>query len=342
MTELQAKRIFSQEADSLKEKVQAQLAAACVFDEAAFVAQESEHLKQVPNQAGYQHQKISSRWLMLMLLIVVGLMVSALLALQDSLQTGRYFPIFWSLFAALFLGVVGYHLSGQIRRIGHLNRQLDYQTQAAQLATQTGNQQGRDFCHEVAKANSSIVSSEAYQQWKNSLAPHHNDAEVLALFDRIVLSQQDHKAKKLIAEHASEVAVLVAISPLVWVDMALVAWRSLRLMDQLAALYGVRLTLWSRWALLKKVFVAMAVAGASELALDQGMELLSLTVASKLSVRVGQGVGVGLLTARLGIKTVEVLRPIAWQAENRLTLSDVRQQIVSKITALVIKPASES
>lgn len=53
--------------------------------------------------------------------------------------------------------------------------------------------------------------------------------------------------------------------------------------------------------------------------------------------RAGQGVGVGILTARLGIKAVGLLRPLPWHPDRQLKLSAVRKQVVSKVAALLAK-----
>ena len=55
----------------------------------------------------------------------------------------------------------------------------------------------------------------------------------------------------------------------------------------------------------------IAFAGASELVREVGMDWMSQDLAARLSARAAQG-GAGLLTARLGIKAMEVCRPLPW------------------------------
>ncbi|GAK82758.1 membrane protein YcjF [Vibrio ponticus] len=74
------------------------------------------------------------------------------------------------------------------------------------------------------------------------------------------------------------------------------------MIDNLADVYGIELGYWSRLQLFKSTLVNMAAAGASELAIDASMDLMSMDLAGKLSARAGQGIGVGILTARLGLK----------------------------------------
>ncbi len=107
------------------------------------------------------------------------------------------------------------------------------------------------------------------------------------------------------------------------------------MVDQLAKVYGVELGYWSRIKLFKAVLLNMALAGASELAVDASVDLFSMDLADAfLPV---QGRGVGILTARLGIKAVWSLRPLPWHSDRQLKLSAVRKQVVSKVAALLAK-----
>ncbi len=59
---------------------------------------------------------------------------------------------------------------------------------------------------------------------------------------------------------------------------------------------------YSRLRLFKLVLLNIAFAGASELVREVGMDWMSQDLAARLSTRAAQGIGAGLLTARLGIK----------------------------------------
>ncbi|MGF1894625.1 DUF697 domain-containing protein, partial [Vibrio campbellii] len=66
-------------------------------------------------------------------------------------------------------------------------------------------------------------------------------------------------------------------------------------------------------------------------------DLMSMDLAGKLSARAGQGIGVGILTARLGIKAISLLRPMPWHPERAVKLSAIRKQIALKVAALTVK-----
>ncbi len=195
-----------------------------------------------------------------------------------------------------------------------------------QLLVKEGIGEAKAFCQKVVEKGAK--HSEGYDRWLHSLSATHNDREVLEMFDSMVLTAQDEQARQLVAKHAKEAGLMVAVSPLATADMLLVAWRTLSMVNKLSALYGVELSYFSRIAMLKMLVRNMAMVGVSEIALDASMDMLSMDLTGKISARAGQGLGVGLLTARLGLKTMEMLRPLPWLGRRPLKLVDVRKDLL--------------
>ncbi len=83
----------------------------------------------------------------------------------------------------------------------------------------------------------------------------------------------------------------------------------------------------------------MAFAGASELATDASMDMLSLDLAGRLSARAGQGLATGLLSARLGLRAQRLCRPVAFTPEEQPKLTDLRQDLWRQIKRLDKEPA---
>lgn len=127
---------------------------------------------------------------------------------------------------------------------------------------------------------------------------------------------------------------MVAVSPLTLVDMALVAWRSLAMIDRLCRLYGLELSYPGRIRLLRSVLYQMAFAGATEMAGDAGMQMLSMNLAGRLSTRAAQGMGIGLLSARLGLRTQRLTRPLPFSEENLPRLGDLRRELWHQLRRL--------
>jgi putative membrane protein len=57
-----------------------------------------------------------------------------------------------------------------------------------------------------------------------------------------------------------------------------------------------------------------------------------MDLAGRVSTRVAQGVGVGLLTGRLGLKAITLMRPLPWQPDQQPKLSEIRRDLLLKLT----------
>ena len=191
-----------------------------------------------------------------------------------------------------------------------------------------------ELCDKITKRLPCDLAEFDQSAWQKLNLAEYNDAEIMQLYSRNVLSQVDQKALKEIAKFSSESVVLVALSPIAIVDMLLMLWRNLRLVNKIASLYGLKLSYWSRIKLIKQVIINMAYAGASELVADLGADLLGAELLGKLSARLAQGLGAGMLTARLGLKAMHLCRPVPF-TDDAPKLGQVRQQIVSKVQSLI-------
>jgi len=136
-----------------------------------------------------------------------------------------------------------------------------------------------------------------------------------------------------VARFSTEAVVLVALSPIAIIDMLIILWRNLRMINKISGLYGLKLGYWSRIKLIKQVFVNMVYAGASELIADFGSDMIGADLLGKLSGRLAQGLGAGMLTARLGVKTMQLCRPIPF--ENKPKLAHVRKEMLTTIKSLI-------
>lgn len=247
-------------------------------------------------------------------------------------QSADWLALGWSSVVAAVAATGITAIGRELRKLGRLKQRQSEREQALQLLDADGIGQGKAFCIKLARQSNIREEHAGYDRWIQSLAATHNDREVLELYDQMVLTHQDKLARRLVAKYASEAAVMVAVSPLAVADMLLVAWRNFRLIEQVSAVYGVELGYWSRIRLVKLVLANMAVAGATEMIADTGMDMLSMDLAGRMSTRVAQGVGVGLLTGRLGLKAISLMRPLPWQPEQQPKLSEIRKDLVLRLT----------
>ncbi|WP_237386306.1 YcjF family protein [Xenorhabdus sp. Sc-CR9] len=216
------------------------------------------------------------------------------------------------------------------RRLYYLRQRTEKRDTAKILLQSHGIGKGRQFCEKLAE-QAGIGQHPALQRWQASVHNTHNDGEIIMLYSRLVQPVLDAQAKKEISRSAAESALMIAVSPLAIVDMAFIAWRNIRLINRIAALYGIELGYFSRIRLFRLVLLNIAFAGASELVREVGMDWLSQDITARLSTRAAQGIGAGLLTARLGIKAMELCRPLPWIDGDKPKLGDFRHQLLTQL-----------
>ncbi|GIU10524.1 MULTISPECIES: TIGR01620 family protein [unclassified Shewanella] len=173
----------------------------------------------------------------------------------------------------------------------------------------------------------------------------HNDAEKLMLFDSIVLTERDLVAKKIVRRFAQESALLLAASPLAVLDMAIILWRNQSMINKIADCYGIELGYWSRVKLIRSIVGNIIYAGSSEIITDLGTQLLSVEMSGKLSARLGQGLGGGLLTARLGYQAMALCRPLEFNQQSKPKLSGIHKELLLSLKELstsVLSKAAKS
>ncbi|WP_376961114.1 TIGR01620 family protein [Azospirillum sp. A26] len=157
----------------------------------------------------------------------------------------------------------------------------------------------------------------------------HDEHEVVRLLDREVLSPLDRAAYQRVLRASRDTAVATALSPAALLDFAVVLWRNLKLVREIAALYGARPGYVGSLRLLRRMLANIAVAGVAESAHHVAVEALGGSLAAAISTRMGQGVINGLLTARVGLTAMHLCRPIAFGPDNRPSLNRIRKELLS-------------
>ncbi len=336
MSDLKRQIIFNQSLDT-EQKKEKLLPASEFGDDSEFQEQNEAASAAEKQLTGIIRPNTRRKWGMAGLAITF----SGLLTWQlfDTVYTAylnsQWLTLGWSGFIAVLSAFGLARLGKEFFILYKLRRHFSVQEKAEKLIQANSVGQAEPFCLDLAQRANNKTENGTLVEWKNYLHGAHSDAEVFDLYDSVVMKHQDQQAVKTITRYSSESAVLVAISPLAVADMALVAWRSLKMVDELASIYGVQLGYWARIRLLKSLFKNMAFAGASEFAIDAGMDMVSTGLVSKLSARAGQGIGVGILNARLGIQALTLLRPLPWFPQRQVKLRHIRKQVIQRVKELV-------
>jgi putative membrane protein len=169
--------------------------------------------------------------------------------------------------------------------------------------------------------------------------PHLFDGpEIIALAERSLMAPLDARAKTLTAASARRVALVTAVSPRALIDIAFVVYESIRLAGAIAALYGARPGFFGFWRLAGAILAHLAVTGG--LVLTDGVveQLVGQGLAAKLSARLGEGVVNGLMTVRVGIAAMRVVRPLPFAVQKQPMVRDFIPELVN-VTADANKSA---
>ena len=238
---------------------------------------------------------------------------------------------------ALIVGAGVGSVATEWRRLWRLRQRAQERDEARTLMHSHGVGKARAFCEGLARQAGLDQSHPALQRWYAAIHETQSDREVVSLYAHLVQPVLDAQARREISRSAAESTLMIAVSPLALVDMGFIAWRNLRLINRIANLYGIELGYYSRLRLFRLVLINIAFAGASELVREIGMDWMSQDLAARLSARAAQGIGAGLLTARLGIKAMELCRPLPWIDNDKPRLGDFRRELVGQLKATVQK-----
>ena len=281
-------------------------------------------------------------------LLMLGLLIFFITVIA---RTGQWLMTAWhqhdwiALGATVSLGLVLFagaaSLVSEGYRLYRLRHRAQERDEACELLNSHGTGKARPFCEQLAARSGIGEAHPSFRRWQDALQETHSDREILTLYAAWVQPIADKQAREKIGRYAAESAVIIAVSPLAMADMFFIAWRNIRMINQIARIYGIELGYFSRVRLFRGVLFNIAFAGASELVREVGVDWMSQDLMGRLSARAAQGVGAGLLTARLGIKAMELCRPLPWLEGDKPGLGDFRAELLSQLRDTLKKKSPE-
>lgn len=156
-------------------------------------------------------------------------------------------------------------------------------------------------------------------------------ADMIRLAERELMTPLDQEARRLVSSAAQRVSIVTAVSPGAVIDMLFVFAAALRLVRQLALLYGGRPGTLGMIRLMRHVVAHLALTGGMAASDSLIQQMLGHGITAKLSAKLGEGLLNGLLTARLGLAAIDVTRPLPFAALPRPALSDLARDLLKRV-----------
>jgi putative membrane protein len=149
------------------------------------------------------------------------------------------------------------------------------------------------------------------------------------LAERYLVSWRDDEVHRIIAHASRRITLLTTVTPTAALDILLVAATNLRMMREVAALYGGRPSTLATIRLARMVLGHLAVTGGLALSDNLLQHVVGKGLLGRLSARFGEGAVNGILTARVGLAARDVCRPIPQETSAKETLGSLMHELVS-------------
>jgi putative membrane protein len=224
------------------------------------------------------------------------------------------------------LVIVAWRQRRRIDAITRLNRRLAAAEREAELGYPV-----EEMKREAERLLAGNPQRETFERQLREIDAGSHASELVAALER-GYAVQDEQARALIHREVVRTGLFIAASPWPAADLLLVAWRNARLVNAVAGIYGLRLSLPARLRLYRMILQNMAFASATEAVLDSASEGWAANLMVSLGARAGQGVAIALYSLRIGRQAMRAVRiapehtPLVDRNLARLVLAAVRER----------------
>ncbi len=161
----------------------------------------------------------------------------------------------------------------------------------------------------------------ARERVETALADTPDPAGQISIAEREYMGVLDERAEAAVTRAARDVAAATALIPLAFADILAALYCNLRMVREIAEIYGGRAGWIGSWRLMRAVAAHLVATGAVAATDDLLGPLVGGGVLGKLSRRFGEGAVNGALTARVGVAALEVCRPLPFVARPKPSAS---------------------
>ncbi|WP_374449189.1 DUF697 domain-containing protein [Stella sp.] len=217
--------------------------------------------------------------------------------------------------AGVGLAAVLWWLGAEMRQLRRLRRLPEVQGRFAAAAVE-GQPQGVIVAalEEAAAALGQGGPARArLAAWRRQVQPHHGNAQVIDHFERTVLRPLDLEAERATWRAVGQVFAINVVSPSAALDTLAFVARSLRLVREIAAIYGHRPGLAATRHLVGRILVSASIAGTANAVAHFGTRMVGHWLARFAGDAVASGLAAQRMQ-RIGRLAMIVCRPVPLKA----------------------------
>ncbi|MBF0370719.1 MAG: TIGR01620 family protein [Magnetococcales bacterium] len=280
------------------------------------------------------------RWFFVsVVLLFVGLLLEdTALFLRDRFAAHWSLGLFFSILIAGVTSALMLMVGREWLRIRRLRTHQGLREEAERLVQSATFGQAQPLTKQIAKLyRERPQTATALERFNGEAESYLGDREMLQLFSHHLLVPLDREAYGVVVKNSTAAAVFATISPLAWLDALLFLWRNVRMVRELAEVYGIQPGFTGSMVMIRSVFQGMLVSGAAELLVDEGAVAMGESFTSLLLAQAGQGVANGLFTARVGLYAMRYCRPIPFEEKDRPKLAYIRGEVIGELKKVLKK-----
>jgi uncharacterized protein (TIGR01620 family) len=259
-----------------------------------------------------------------MVVVVVLALLQAYYFVVSAINSNSVIGIAW--LSVLFISIAFFTVTviKELYYVVKLDSIEKHQQELCEIIKSNNFEQTFIICKKMAQS-SNQYSTKQWAEFVSRIDKSMSSEDVLLQYQRVMLEHQDRLVKKIIIRRSVENGMVVALSPLAWLDMLFTFARSLRLIREISQVYGYRCGYWGRVYLYRRVIKNLIFIGVADLATDSIVDAIGAGITTKLTAQLGQGVAATVYSTRLGYMTAKMLRPIPLSKEV-MSLSTLRKE----------------
>jgi putative membrane protein len=170
----------------------------------------------------------------------------------------------------------------------------------------------------------------SYARFRELAHIAHAPEPLLRLFGQEVLAPLDRCAYAAVGRAARDAGVLTAVVPTAALDTVAMLWRNLRMIREIAEIYGHRTGFAGTLFLVRRLLGGAAIVAASDVAGGLIAQQLGGALTEVVAAKLGEGAIAATRTARIGLLAMQLCRAVPFEAEDLPTLRRLLSNAVDR------------